>query len=859
MKPIILIAVVVILFSACEDRQTRGIKVDDGVSKSLNDYRKESIGNILYTLILNIPENKNEGIKGGEQIDFQLKKNDKPLVIDFDAPEKNVLRVEVNGKEGGHHFENGHIILPVADLKVGANQVKIDFIADDKVLNRHDDYMFSFFAPKGASTVFPCFDQPNLKALFALNLIVPPAWQAVGNAPVLKVEKGPERVVFQFEPTKPISTYLFAFAAGTFEKVSRERNGRTVNLFYLGSNSESTGENSDYLFDVQLNALEWMEAYTKIAYPFQKYDMLLLPSLPESNVASAGLVYFETGDLLAGETATPEKDLRRARLIASRTARMWFGNLVSIDWFNDAWVNEVLADYLTTKMVNPSFRTIYHKLGFLTNHFPKSLAVDRSLGTHPIRQECDNLKDAGLLYDAIVYHKAPIVFRQLEKIVTEEKMRSGLITYLKKYSFSNAGWDDFVAILDSKTPDDLQSWSDIWFKETGMPEYKTFQEFDLYVINQFDQFDKGVIWPQRLDLYKKWESGWQHKDVWDDKQRFEFPIPDIVHIVILNWDAYAYGYFYQNFREKNFLLSKRMFELDPLRRGLSYITIWENLMRENLLPLEMRDALPLYLDKENQLENISLLLAYYEDMFWRFSDRQQRTTWAEIMEPLLWEKMMNAETGLEKSAFYKTFVKTAISRDGIEKMLALWRDEIKMPELKLSESDKISLACELAVRKGLPAAKNVPEDILEQQKQLTENGELQAKLDFISPALNKNEGIRNQFFESIKSPGNRTEEGFVTEALHYLHHPLRAQSAEKFILPSLEMLDEIWETGGLMFTDRWLEATFYGHRSASVVETVNDFLNALPELNPKLKLKVLRAVDPVQRAVKLKTELETGE
>ncbi|MCF6342597.1 MAG: hypothetical protein L3J31_07320, partial [Bacteroidales bacterium] len=832
-KLIILSALAALLFSACENRQTKSIQVEKGVSKSLNDSRKQRIGNILYTLILNIPENKDEGIKGGEQIDFMLKKNNEPLVIDFDAPKKNVLRVEVNGKEGEYYFKDGHIILPTSALKLGTNRVKIDFMATDHALNRHDDYMYSFFAPRGASTVFPCFDQPNLKALFALNLMLPPGWQAVGNAPVMQVEEGGDRVFFQFETTKPISTYLFTFAAGAFEKVSKERNGRKVNLFYLGKDDEKISENEDYLFDLQLNALEWMEAYTKIAYPFRKYDMLLLPSLPKSNIARAGLVYFEAGNLLVGARSTPEQDLKRARLIASRTAQMWYGNLVSIDWFNNAWVNEMLADYLASKMVNPSFMTIYHKLEFLTNHFPKALAVDRTSGNHPIRQECDNLADADLLYDPILYHKAPIVFRQLEKIVTEEKMRTGLIAFLKKHSFSNAGWDDLVAILDSKTTDDLQSWCDIWFKKPGMPEYKAFQEFDLYVINQYDQNQNNVIWPQRLFLYKKWPDGWQNKEVWDDKQRFEFPIRD-VDIVILNWDAYAYGYFFQNYREKNFLLSKRMFELDPLRRGLSYITIWENLMRENLLPLEMRDALPLYLEKENQIANIRLLLSYYKDMFWRFSNQQQRKKWAEIMEPLLWEKMLNAVTAEEKLVFYQAFTNTAISPDGVEKMWKIWNGQLKIKGLNISENDRLKLAFELALRKGLPAARFIPEDILTQQKQLTKNPDLQKKLDFVSPALSENDGVRNQFFESLKSPKNRVDEDLVVEAVQYLHHPLRAQSAEKFVLPSLEMLNEIRETGGLLFPDRWLAATFYGHRSASVVKRVNDFLSAQPELNPKL-------------------------
>lgn len=856
-KLIILFVLTGFLFSACEQqKQEENYQIENGVSKSLNDSRKQSIGNILYTLILNVPENKIETIKGGIQIDFQLKKNAAPLILDFNAPKENILQVLVNGKKGDYQFETGHIILQKAGLKVGNNQVKIDFNVNDIALNRNDDFLYSSFSPNKASTVFPCFDQPNLKALFSLNLMIPTGWTAIANAPLRQFDEGPERGLFQFENTKPISTYMFGFAAGAFEKVTKEKNGRILNLYYSKTDSKMISKNEEYLFDLQFNALDWVEAYSKIAFPFQKYDLLLLPSLQNSSVSQPGLVYFQADELLLKGKPTAEQDLKRAKLIASKTVQMWFGNLVSADWYSDFWVTEMLADYLSSKMVNPSFFSIYHDLEFLTNHFPKALETDRTKGNHPIQQECSNSADADLLYDPISIHKAPIVFRQLEKIISEEKLRAGLIGYLKKYSFSNASWDDLLAVLDSKTHDDLKIWSDVWFKESGMPEYKAFQEFDLYVINQYDQNRNDIIWSQSLFLYKKWAEGWQNKEIWDDKQRFEFPINE-VDIVILNWDAHAYGYFFQNSREKNFLLSKQMFGLDPIRRGLSYITLWENLLRDNLLPLDMRKALVIYLEKEEQIANVRLLVSYYKEMFWRYSNPQQREEWAGIMEALLWKNMKDAETVEEKYVFFNAFSKTAITQDGIDKMLALWRDEIKIPDLKLSESDKITLVFELASRSDSPAAKNVPDDILDQQKQLTKNKALLTRLDFVSPALAINEGVRSSFFETLKSPENRIDEDFVIEAVQYLHHPLRAQSAEKFILPSLEMLNEIRKSGGFLFPDHWLSATFYGHRSSSIVEIANNFLTAHPDLNPKLKQKVLQAVDPVQRAVNLELEFET--
>jgi len=272
-KLVILFVFMVFLFSACEQQeQTNNYQIENGVSKSLNDSRKQSIGNILYTLILNVPEDKMGSIKGGMQIDFQLKENETSLPLDFNAPKENILRVLVNGQEGDYPFKNGHIILPAGALKVGTNQVKIDFNADSDALKRTDDFLFSSFFPNKASTVFPCFDQPNLKALFSLNLMLPRSWTAIGNAPLRSVDEGPERTLHQFENTKPISTDLFGFAAGAFEKVTIEKSGRTLNLYFHKTDGEKVEKNKEYLFDLQFNALDWMEAYTQIAFPFQKYD-----------------------------------------------------------------------------------------------------------------------------------------------------------------------------------------------------------------------------------------------------------------------------------------------------------------------------------------------------------------------------------------------------------------------------------------------------------------------------------------------------------------------------------------------------------------------------------------------------------
>ena len=152
---------------------------------------------------------------------------------------------------------------------------------------------------------------------------------------------------------------------------------------------------------------------------------------------------------------------------------MWFGDLVTMKWFNDVWMKEVFANFMAAKIVNPSFPEVNHDLRFLYQHYPSAYDVDRTDGANPIRQELANLNEAGSLYGAIIYQKAPIVMRQLELLMGADAFRDGLREYLKAHAFGNATWTDLIAVLDARTPADLAAWSRAWVDEPGRPAITT--------------------------------------------------------------------------------------------------------------------------------------------------------------------------------------------------------------------------------------------------------------------------------------------------------------------------------------------------------------------------------------------------
>ena len=170
---------------------------------------------------------------------------------------------------------------------------------------------------------------------------------------------------------------------------------------------------------MHFSALDWLEEYTGISYPFEKFGFALIPSFQYGGMEHPGAILYRARSLFLEENATQNELLGRAGLIAHESAHMWFGNLVTMDWFNDVWLKEVFANFMSAKIVNPHFPAINHDLRFLMAHYPSAYGVDRTKGANPIQQELPNLKDAGTVYGAIIYQKAPIVMRHLEFVLNQ--------------------------------------------------------------------------------------------------------------------------------------------------------------------------------------------------------------------------------------------------------------------------------------------------------------------------------------------------------------------------------------------------------------------------------------------------------
>jgi aminopeptidase N len=825
---------------------------EKGVSYALNVHRKNVLDSIQYAIELDIPQEKKESIKGKESISFVLDSLESPLILDFSAESKQLLSIKSKGKSVEYTFENEHIIVPASELEKGRNIFEIDFIAGDLSLNRSEEFLYTLFVPDRASTCFPLFDQPNLKANYAVTLKTPVGWEAVSNGSLVKKALENGKNVYEFSKTKPISSYLFAFAAGKFFKAEKIISGRAMTMYYRETDSVKVDRNRDEVFNLHSKSLDWLENYTKILYPFDKFDFVLLPSFQYGGMEHPGSIFYNESALFLDENASVNKRMARASVIAHESAHMWFGDLVTMDWFNDVWLKEVFANFMAAKIVHPSFPEINHNLRFLLAHYPSAYDVDRSSGTNPILQKLENLKNAGTLYGAIIYQKAPIVMRQLERKIGEKLMQESLQEYLKTFSFGNARWDDLIGIIDKKTPLDITDWSNVWVKTPDMPEYEFSIEKDILKVSQKADSVSGRTWQQPVLL--RWLEDGKYKDT---SLLFASTSSKLINLgtgklIFPNADGAAYGYFKMDTASINYLISKYnqsgdSSQANPVFRGAMLVNEWEKLIRDEFASPELfLNSLSEILPKEQNPLLTDYLLGNLQEVWWTFLSPQQRAERQQKLEIQLWDLMVKTPDKGIKTSYFRAFKSVVFTTVGLLKLRSLWDGSLAVKDLVLSEEDKISIAYELAL-KG-----NDGKAVLEKQLSDTKNPDRKARMKFVIPSLSYDEKERDAFFESLKKPENREKEAWVLDAITYLHHPLRQKSALKYIRPSLELLQEIQLTGDIFFPTRWTYGTFSGHSSAEAAAIAKAFLKEHPDYPYFLKNKILQSTDMLNRAVRLR-------
>jgi aminopeptidase N len=825
-----------------------------GIPRALAEERAARVSGVRYAVSLTVPASPAQRISGRLTATFLLQTRDRPLAFDFNQPADALTSVRVNGAFVDAAVEASHVVLSREHLVVGPNTVEFEFTAGDEALNRQEDFLYSLFVPARASLTMPLFDQPNIKARWQLTLTIPHGWTAVSNARQSGLVGTPMGTSVAFETTQPLPPYLFAFAAGRFQVESAERGGRTMRLFHRETDRGRLERNRQALFDLHARALAWLEEYTAIPYPFETFDIVLIPAFQFTGMEHPGALFYNATTLLLEPTATQSEALARASVIAHETAHMWFGNLVTMSWFDDVWMKEVFANFMAAKIVNPSFPEMDHELRFLIQHYPAAYDVDRTDGSNPIRQPLENLTEAGTLYGAIIYQKAPIVMRQLEMLAGPDVLRAGLREYLSAYRYGNATWPDLVRRLDERSPLDLDAWNRSWVTEPGRPTITTRLDaangrISRLSLHQRDPRGRAIVWPQRLVVAVS-SAGHVHEfDVMLDKAdvtieaAMGLPVPEWVLPVGL---GLGYGLFELDAGTVTSLTASIQTIRSPVLRGAALVALWEWMLEDGITVDAVWTTLLAALPVEHDELNLQLELDYARTLFWRFMPPAGRESAALGFEALLRSGLQNSRTMSARAAWFRTLRSVAITPDTLGWLDSVWRRETAVPDLRLAETDETALALELALRDHPGAAAR-----LETQQQRIANPDRRARFTFLMPSVSADPSIRKAFVERLQQVDHRRHETWVVDGLRYVHHPLRTSTSRPFVVPLLKRLPEIQRTGDIFFPQRWADATLSGYQTPEEAAEVRSFIDSLAANYPeRLRWTLLSAADMLFRSAK---------
>ena len=601
--------------------------------------------------------------------------------IDLTAPE--LIEVTLNGQPvSPAAFDGDRITL--AGL-AASNELTV--VADcaysrtGEGLHRFTDpadkgvYIYSDLETFDAHRIYACFDQPDLKAAFEFTVTCPDSWQVISNmAPDEAGEPaGPGTLRWRFPPTPRMSTYITAVAAGPYHAVRDEHDGIPLGIFCRQSLAGYL--DPDEIFEVTRQGLDYFHDAFKVRYPFGKYDQLFVPEFKAGAMENAGAVTFAETYVFRSRVTDARRE-RRADTILHEMAHMWFGDLVTMRWWDDLWLNESFASWAS--LVAQAEATRWQGAWTTFTQADKAWAYrqDQLPSTHPVAADIPDIEAVEVNFDGITYAKGAAVLKQLVAYVGRNNFLAALRSYFADHAFGNATLGDLLACLEQASGRDLSSWSKAWLETAGVntlrAAYQTDAQgnFTAFAVLQEAPASHPVLRPHRIaiGLYDKTAAGLvrRHRleaDVAGDRTE----IPELAghqrpDLVLVNDDDLTFAKLRLDDHSLATLISGIGEFAESLPAAVCWAAAWD-MCRDAELPT--RDYVSLALSGVGSIPGISVVQAVLRQACGavrQFADPAWRDMGMAHLAVCLRELLMSAEPGSDHQlAYAQAYVSVAAS------------------------------------------------------------------------------------------------------------------------------------------------------------------------------------------------------
>jgi len=561
-------------------------------------------------------------------------------------------------------------------------------------------YLYSQFEVPDSRRVYTVFEQPDLKATFAFTVTAPAAWEVVSNQPTPEPVVEGDSATWTFSPTPVISSYITALVAGPYAVVRSElttRGGRTVPLGIFSRKSLSQYLDADYIFEKTRQGFAYFEEKFDYDYPFEKYDQLFVPEFNAGAMENAGAVTFTETYVFRSKVTDAIKE-RRVVTILHELAHMWFGDLVTMKWWNDLWLNESFAEWAST--IATAEATEWTEAWTTFQAMEKSWAYrqDQLPSTHPVVAEINDLEDVQVNFDGITYAKGGSVLKQLVAWVGIDEFFAGVAAYFKKHAHSNTELADLLVELEATSGRSLTEWSKLWLETAGVNTLRPIIQVDdsgeivTFAVQQEAAADYPTIRPHRLAIGFYTLDGDRlersHRVEIDvDGERTE--VPELVglqkpDLVLVNDDDLAYAKIRLDEDSLAVAIEHLAHITDPLARALVWGAAWDQTRDAETSPSDYVKLVLANIGTETESTTIRTTLTQLATVARVYVAPAKRAETVEHVATELWALAQAAEAGSDSQfQFVKFFANLASTESHVTAIRGLLDGSIALDGLEI--------------------------------------------------------------------------------------------------------------------------------------------------------------------------------
>ncbi len=830
----------------------------DVLTREFAKKRSEEVSNVSYELAL-IFKKGSKTYSGKCKIRFSLKKNKEPLKVDLIS--KNVISVKVNGKPVEYKKDEFSVAIKQRFLKTGLNEMEVEYENDYDYTGSglhhfidpedEEEYLYSNFEPYSAHRMFPCFDQPDIKATYELTVTAPENWAIISNTFEKSSKTSGQKITTEFKKTQKFSTYLFHVSAGPYEIFEDDFNGMKLRIMCRKALKKYVKEKEMFLITKQ--GLGFYSKYFNFPYPFEKYDQIYVPEFNHGAMENVGAVTFSE-QLIKRYIPTRTERSILANVILHEMVHMWFGDLVTMRWWDDLWLNESFADFLSYVGLSNAteFKDAWNEF-----YARKAWAYyqDQLITTHPIAADAGDTDIAFSNFDGISYAKGASVLKQLMFYIGEDAFKKGVQDYFKKFQWKNTELKDFRECLQKAAGKSLKNWFEMWIESEGVnsaePIYQVKAgKLEKLAIKQHPFRLNGVLRLHKTKLALFYDDGKSCKigkeidTIYTGSKTVINGIsgtkrPDLLY---LNYEDHDYIKDVIDEKSVNYLLQNIERIGDQLTKNMLYGSLWQMVRDAELDP---KKYLELVYNKA-PIETDQLLL---ERMFLRvtkilgsYTRDENYRKYCEKFYELAWKNIQRDISVDNKKAWFDLIVSTSSGVKSIDKLVQLMNGKIKIKDFEFSQEDRWEVLTRMAVI-GHKDTLN----ILKKEKQADKSDKGQKAAITVEASLLDRKDIFWKIFLDGKKSLDYTRNG-----MQGFYWRRQKKELEKYIGMFFDSIINIFKA-----KDRYYSQAFFNNLFPSmyvddaIVKKTKKFLDDNPKMPKLLRKDFLESLDELERSLKI--------